>query len=145
MPTERPPLVGEVVTTFADRGCSVVSATDPPVVNLGFVVRSSSVVLTWLRGPRSRPAASQEMWKRRESNPGPLDLRPETLTTRPQRRSLCVLRKLKISACFLGGILRLPSVHWSSCVTKWTLEWSRLSSYTHRLPCPLFVGGQQLQ
>jgi hypothetical protein len=28
MPTERPPLVGEVVPTFADRGCGVVSATD---------------------------------------------------------------------------------------------------------------------
>jgi hypothetical protein len=30
MPTERPPLLGEVVPTFADRGCCVVSATDPP-------------------------------------------------------------------------------------------------------------------
>jgi hypothetical protein len=28
MPTERPPLVGEVVPTFADIGCHVVSATD---------------------------------------------------------------------------------------------------------------------
>jgi hypothetical protein len=28
MPTERSPLVGEVVQTFADRGCRVVSATD---------------------------------------------------------------------------------------------------------------------
>jgi hypothetical protein len=28
MPTERPPLVGEVVPTFADRECCVVSATD---------------------------------------------------------------------------------------------------------------------
>jgi hypothetical protein len=27
---ERPPLVGEVVPTFADRGCRVVSTTDPP-------------------------------------------------------------------------------------------------------------------
>jgi hypothetical protein len=27
---ERPPLVGEVVPTFADKGCRVVSATDPP-------------------------------------------------------------------------------------------------------------------
>jgi hypothetical protein len=40
MPTERPPLVGEVVPTFADRGCRVVSATDPPVVSLGFLDRS---------------------------------------------------------------------------------------------------------
>jgi hypothetical protein len=35
-----PPLVGEVVPTFADRGCRVVSATDPPVVSLGFLDRS---------------------------------------------------------------------------------------------------------
>jgi hypothetical protein len=30
MPTERPPFVGEVVPTFADIGCCVVSATDSP-------------------------------------------------------------------------------------------------------------------
>jgi hypothetical protein len=29
MPIERPPLLGEVVPTFGDRGCCVVSATDP--------------------------------------------------------------------------------------------------------------------
>jgi hypothetical protein len=40
MPTKRPPLVGEVVPTLADRGCCVVSATDPPVVSLGFLDRS---------------------------------------------------------------------------------------------------------
>jgi hypothetical protein len=40
MPTERPPLLGEVVPTFGDRGCCVVSATDPPVVSLGFLDRS---------------------------------------------------------------------------------------------------------
>jgi hypothetical protein len=42
IPTERPPLVGEVlVLTFADRGCRVVSATDSHVVvNLGFLDRS---------------------------------------------------------------------------------------------------------
>jgi hypothetical protein len=40
MPTERPPLVGEVVPTFANRGCCVVSATDPPVVSLSFLDRS---------------------------------------------------------------------------------------------------------
>jgi hypothetical protein len=40
MPTERPPLVGEVVSTFADRGCCVVSATDPPVVSPGFLDQS---------------------------------------------------------------------------------------------------------
>jgi hypothetical protein len=40
MPTERPPLLGEVVPTFADRGCCVVSATDPPGHILGFLDRS---------------------------------------------------------------------------------------------------------
>jgi hypothetical protein len=37
MPTKRPPLVGEVVPTFADRGCCMVSATDPPGRILGFL------------------------------------------------------------------------------------------------------------
>jgi hypothetical protein len=40
MPTERPPLLGEVVPTFADRGCRVVSATDPPGRILCFLDRS---------------------------------------------------------------------------------------------------------
>jgi hypothetical protein len=40
IPTERPPIVGKIVPTFADRGCWVVSATDPPVVNLFFFYRS---------------------------------------------------------------------------------------------------------
>jgi hypothetical protein len=38
-----------------------------------FSSSSSSVVLTRLSGPRSRPAAPEEIWKRRDSNPGPLD------------------------------------------------------------------------
>jgi hypothetical protein len=33
-----------------------------------------SRVLTRLSGPRSRPTASQKIWKCRKSNPGPLDL-----------------------------------------------------------------------
>jgi hypothetical protein len=40
MPTERQPLLGEVVPTFADRGCCVVSATDRPGRILGFLDRS---------------------------------------------------------------------------------------------------------
>jgi hypothetical protein len=39
MPTERPPLLGEVVPTFADRGCCVVSATNPACRILGFLDR----------------------------------------------------------------------------------------------------------
>jgi hypothetical protein len=34
-----------------------------------FLPSSSSVVLTRLSGPLSRPTASQKIWKRRESNP----------------------------------------------------------------------------
>jgi hypothetical protein len=40
IPTERPPLVGEVGANFAVRGCRVVSATDPHGRILGFLDRS---------------------------------------------------------------------------------------------------------
>jgi hypothetical protein len=40
MPTERPPLVGEISANFVDRGCHVVSATDPYSRILGFLDRS---------------------------------------------------------------------------------------------------------
>jgi hypothetical protein len=40
IPTERPPLVGEVSPTFEDRGCHVVSVTDPYGCILGFLDRS---------------------------------------------------------------------------------------------------------
>jgi hypothetical protein len=41
IPTERPPLVGEVIANFlADRGCHVVSVTDPYGRSLGFLDRS---------------------------------------------------------------------------------------------------------
>jgi hypothetical protein len=40
IPTERPPLVGKVMPTFADRGCHVVSVTDPYGRILGFLDRS---------------------------------------------------------------------------------------------------------
>jgi hypothetical protein len=40
IPTERPPLVGEVIATSADRGCHVVSVTDPYDRILGFLDRS---------------------------------------------------------------------------------------------------------
>jgi CBS-domain-containing membrane protein len=39
IPTERPPLVGEVLTTFADKGCHVVSVADPYGRILGFLDR----------------------------------------------------------------------------------------------------------
>jgi hypothetical protein len=84
IPTDRPPLVGEVSTNFADRGCRVVSATDSHVVNLGSLNRSRYFSFKWLLScpheaewTRSRLAASQKIWKRRESNPAPLDPLPE--------------------------------------------------------------------
>jgi hypothetical protein len=40
VPTERPPLVGEVIAKFADRGCQVVSVTDPYGRIFGFLDRS---------------------------------------------------------------------------------------------------------
>jgi hypothetical protein len=39
MPTERPPLVGEVVPTFADRGAAWSAQRIPTVVNLDFLDR----------------------------------------------------------------------------------------------------------
>jgi hypothetical protein len=47
-----------------------------------FLSSSSSIVLTRLRAARSRPTTSQKMYE-----PGPLDLHPGTLTTRPERRT----------------------------------------------------------
>jgi hypothetical protein len=40
-----------------------------------------------LSGHRYNPTGIQKIWKRRESNPGPLSLQPGTLSTRPQRWS----------------------------------------------------------
>jgi hypothetical protein len=60
IPTERPPLVGEVIANFfADRRCHVVSVTIPTAVfsvfwtgAATFLSSSSSVILTRLSGPR---------------------------------------------------------------------------------------------
>jgi hypothetical protein len=70
IPTERPQPVGEVSTYLADRGCRVVSATDPHGRNRGFLdpepllfhSSSSSIILTGLSGPRSRPTTSEKIW-----------------------------------------------------------------------------------
>jgi hypothetical protein len=63
--------------TCADKGCHVVSVTDPygrilSVFWTGaatFLSSSSSIVLTRLSGPRSRPTTFS-FWQCRESNPG---------------------------------------------------------------------------
>jgi hypothetical protein len=63
-------LSAKLVPIFADRGCHVVSVTDPYGRSLGFIDRSrcffltssSSVVLTRLSGPRCKPTTSQNTW-----------------------------------------------------------------------------------
>jgi hypothetical protein len=70
IPTAWPPLVGEVSANFLDRECRVVSATDPHGRIFGFLdpeplffhSSSSSVILTRLSGPRSRPTTSHKIW-----------------------------------------------------------------------------------
>jgi hypothetical protein len=52
---------------------------------LFFLGSSSSFIITRLSGIHSRLNSSRKMWKRRISNPGPLDPKPRTLTTRPWR------------------------------------------------------------
>ena len=98
-PTERPPPVSETNANFCgQRGVTLSAQRIPTDVNLClsnldrylFYSSSSSIDLTRLTRlsvPRSRPNATQKIWQRRESNPRPLYLQPETLTTRLQRRS----------------------------------------------------------
>jgi hypothetical protein len=64
----------------------VVGVTDPYGRILGFLDRSRYFFFQvapelYLSGHRSRPTTSQKI------EPGPLDMQPETLRTRPQRRS----------------------------------------------------------
>jgi hypothetical protein len=47
IPTERPPLVGVVSAKFADRGCHVVSVTDPYGRILDFIDRSRYVSIKY--------------------------------------------------------------------------------------------------
>jgi hypothetical protein len=73
IPTDRPLLVSEVSANFiTNTRCHVVSVTDPYGRILGFLDRSSSVVLTRLSGPRSRPTTF--LCSALESNPGPPDV-----------------------------------------------------------------------
>jgi hypothetical protein len=72
-----------LVPTFVDRGVSRGQrGGSPTAVNLSFLDRrlylflssSSSFILTTLSGPRSRHNDKQNIWYRRESNPGPWPL-----------------------------------------------------------------------
>jgi hypothetical protein len=65
-----PRLSAKLVSILAHRGCHVVSVTDPlrPYSRFSrpepllFLPSSSSIVLTRLSGPRSRPTTSQKIW-----------------------------------------------------------------------------------
>jgi hypothetical protein len=74
MPTEQPPLVGEVSANvcgeMVSRGQRDESLPEP----LLFFPNSSSVVLTRLSGPRSRPQYFSENLVAPEIEPGSLDL-----------------------------------------------------------------------
>jgi hypothetical protein len=69
IPTEPPQPAGEVSVNLTDRECGVVSATDLHGRNLGFLdpepllfhSSSSTIILTRLSGPRSRPNTSQNI------------------------------------------------------------------------------------
>jgi hypothetical protein len=60
----------KLVPFFATRGCHVLSATDPYGCILGFLgwsryfflPSSSSITITKLNGPQSRPTTSQKTW-----------------------------------------------------------------------------------
>jgi hypothetical protein len=71
IPTERPPLVSEVSANLLRvEGVAWSAQRIPTAVNLGFLDRScyffiqssSSIVLTRLSEPRSRPPTSQKIW-----------------------------------------------------------------------------------
>jgi hypothetical protein len=71
IPTERPPPVGEVSANFCgQRGVTWSAQRIPTAVNLCFLDRSryffysssSSIDLTRLSGPRSRPTTTQKIW-----------------------------------------------------------------------------------
>jgi hypothetical protein len=77
IPTERPPLIGEVSENFLRMKGATWSAWRIPTAYfwlsrpepLLFLPSSSSIVLMRLSGPRSRPTISQKIWYRRKSNP----------------------------------------------------------------------------
>jgi hypothetical protein len=52
----------KLVLTFADRGCPVVSTTDPDGRILGFLDRSRNYFFQAAPGPRSRPTTIQKTW-----------------------------------------------------------------------------------
>jgi hypothetical protein len=70
IPTDRPPLVGEVSASFSGERVSRGQRNESPrplisVLYTGgatFLLRSSSIILMRLSGPRFIPTISQKMW-----------------------------------------------------------------------------------
>jgi hypothetical protein len=79
-------LSAKLVPTFADREGATWSAQWIPMV-VTSISYTGAATISWVSEPSSRPTAAQKIWQRRESNPVPLYLWPEGLTTRPQGRS----------------------------------------------------------
>jgi hypothetical protein len=98
-------LSAKLVPTFVGRGCRVVSATDLGFLDpepLLFFSSSSSLVLTRLSGPRSRPITSQKIWYSRESV-------ARNSTTRPQRRSTVYITSWKFMYLIRFFNISLPT------------------------------------
>jgi hypothetical protein len=92
----------KLVPTFADK-CCVVSTTDPHGCILGFLDQSRYYFLRvvphlylrdWVDPPQTHYSSENLVAPGIET--GPLDLLPETLTTRPQRRSSCFQLSINI-------------------------------------------------
>ena len=149
--------LAKLVPTFADRGVSRGQRNESPQPLISvfqtwsryfFHSSSSSIDLTRPSGPCSRPTTTQKIWQRRGSNPGPLHLQPETLTTRPQRRSgpIITIQKQKIvlkcrtvvSLCTSSILMCLPASPYNSHKHLHTakIKTFRFVTLTHAADCP---------
>jgi hypothetical protein len=145
IPTEQPP-------TFVDRECRIVSAVDLYGRILGFLDRSRyschqaaiSIVLTRLKGPRSKSTTSQETWQHRDSNldlwicsqkPGPLDHRRD-----PHNAEIPHVprKRVKLSLCQTKLALRHELVYGNGCIDPCFLDRSTSWRWVVTVPPPLY-------
>jgi hypothetical protein len=100
-----------VTPTFADRGCYVVSVTDPYGHRLKprlVLLNNSSVIFTRQSGPRYRPTTSQKTWQRRESHTD-LCICSQELWQLDNRGGLRI-RIISSSFILLCGIILQPKI-----------------------------------
>jgi hypothetical protein len=92
-------LSAKLVPTFADRGvlCSQRGGSPTAVATIFFQVARQ--LYSRLSGPRSRPTTSQKNPVVPGMKPGPLNLWPGTLSTRPQKTYFFYY---SISICTIG-------------------------------------------